>query len=72
MAENPTPREIATERLGEPVEQWIHRQRTSVARLTYSQITRVLREEHGVEVQPQTVRNWHAMWSEADEGEPPS
>lgn len=67
MAENPTPREIATARLEEPVERWIDRQRTSAARLTYSQIARVLRQEHGVEVQPETVRTWHALLSETDE-----
>jgi intein-encoded DNA endonuclease-like protein len=64
MADNPSPRAVATERLGEPVEQWIDRHRRSTTQLSYGQIARALREEHDVEVHPETVRAWHALLSQ--------
>ncbi len=61
MPEAPSPRSRATELLGQPVEQWIDQHRKSAAKLSYGQLARVLREQHGVEVHPDTVRAWHAL-----------
>ncbi len=59
MQDTRTPREAADVALGEPVEQWIERLRSSAARLTYGQIARVLRIEHDIDVRPETIRAWH-------------
>jgi hypothetical protein len=70
MPKHPSPRETATERLGEPVEMWIDRWRTSPARLSYTQIARMLTAEHGVYVEPETVRAWHNSLTDRNSTEP--
>ncbi len=61
MAEAPSPRSRATELIGRPVETWIDEHRQSAAKLSYGQIARVLLADYGVDVQPETVRAWHAL-----------
>lgn len=69
MPQSPSPREAARLALGEPVRAWIERHRASAARLSYGQMARVLREEYGIEVWPQTVRFWH-LTPEPEQPEP--
>ena len=55
----PTVREAATAALGEDVALWIDRHRNSPARLSFQQISNVLRAETGVSVSREYLRQWH-------------
>jgi len=60
MARPPTQREAVVAAIGEPVEPWIERLRTTGPRLTYPQIARLLLQQHDIALHPDTLRSWHS------------